>query len=132
RGDQAIAEGVLLPEELRVAARGRRVPGPPLVHDQADPPLRVEAIQDRPLLEDEPLNAGGFLQQLVPLVVAVLGRGAGGAAVKMSGPAVDAPVAAHGGEEAAGPVRVVAVRAAGNEVERRAGEIAQVGAEAAI
>src|SRR5205085_5908783 len=94
-GDQGITQGVLLPEESRVVAGRGRMPGAPLVYNEADLPLRIEAIQDRPLLGHELLHPRGFLQELIPLFVRVLGRSARSAAVVMRAPAVDAPVAAQ-------------------------------------
>jgi len=74
-GHQRVAQGVLLVEEGGVSARLGRVPGAPLVDDQADVPARIVVIHDGDVLFDAVLNRQGLLQDDEPLFFAEVGRG---------------------------------------------------------
>jgi hypothetical protein len=90
------------------------------------------------LVEDQPFDGGGLVEEFVPLVGGVLGGRAGGAAVVVGGEAVEAVAEALVSaveflEEAAGPVEVVAVGADGDQVEgRSAVEVFEVGGVALV
>ncbi len=75
-----------------------------------------------PLVLDQRLHLVGLVELLVPLVVGELEGVAGRSAIIVRRPALDRRALAVGplGEEAAGPVEVVAVGAGGDQVERNA------------
>ena len=89
RSHQRVAERVLLVEEARVRPLHDRVPGAPLVDDQADLAIRIVGVHRRALLDDQVLHPQPFVDQFIPLIDSVLRRRTGGTAVVVRGEAMD-------------------------------------------
>ncbi len=64
RGQDGVAQAVLLDQEARVAAGQRRVPGAPLVDDQRDLLLRVVLVHDRRVRRDQAVHLERGLEDL--------------------------------------------------------------------
>ena len=118
RGDQRVAERILLAQEARVRARILGIPGAPFVDRQEDALLRIIFVHDRAVLGDQFVHAPGAGKRIGPAVLVEVDRrrtrrpAAGGVDVVMERHAVE--LRRGHAHHRLGPVIVLDVRAGGD------------------